>query len=169
SLNISFNRNKILSLANDQLNLFNFAYLVSQYNNSPLFLSQVGQPAGMFYGYIYDGVYQYDDFNEYNNTYVLKPDVPTNGNERNVIQPGDIKYRDLNGDGVANAYDQAIIGTGVPKHFGGLSNNFRFHNFSLNIFFQWSYGNDIYNANRLFFEGNTLLATDLNQYRTILD
>jgi len=132
-------------------------------------LSQVGQPAGMFYGYIYDGVYQYDDFINANNTYTLKPEIATNGNERSTIQPGDIKYRDLNGDGVVDAYDQAIIGNGMPKHVGGFTNNFRYKNFQLSIFFQWSYGNNIYNANRLFFEGNTLLVTDLNQYKSYMN
>ncbi|MET0464636.1 MAG: TonB-dependent receptor [Chitinophagaceae bacterium] len=169
NFNISFNRNKILALSGDQQNLFNFVSVFTQYNNSPLYLSQVGQPAGMFYGYIFDGVYQYEDFNNNNNTYTLRQDVPTNGNERSTIQPGDIKYRDLNGDGVVDAYDQAIIGNGMPKHIGGFTNNFRYKNFQLNIFFQWSYGNNIYNANRLFFEGNTLLITDLNQYKSYVD
>ncbi|MBN8784300.1 MAG: TonB-dependent receptor [Terrimonas ferruginea] len=169
SFNISFNRNKILALSGDQQNLFNFVSVFTQYNNSPLYLSQVGQPAGMFYGYIYDGVYQYDDFINANNTYTLKPEIATNGNERSTIQPGDIKYRDLNGDGVVDAYDQAIIGNGMPKHVGGFTNNFRYKNFQLSIFFQWSYGNNIYNANRLFFEGNTLLVTDLNQYKSYMN
>ena len=90
----------------------------------------------------------------------------TNGNERSVIQPGDIKYRDLNGDGVVNTYDQTIIGRGQPLHTGGFNNTFTYKGFSLGIFLSWSYGNDVYNANRLFLEGNTLVATDINQYKS---
>lgn len=164
--NISFNRNRIMALSGDQQNLFGFVTVFTQYNNSPLYLSQVGQPAGMFYGFIYDGVYQYDDFIKNNNSYTLRPDRPDNGSDRNTIQPGDIKYRDLNGDGTVDSYDQAIIGNGIPQHVGGFTNNFSYGNFQLNTLLQWSYGNDIYNANRLFFEGNTLLITDLNQYKS---
>lgn len=166
SFNISFNRNKIMALSADQQNLFGFVTVFAQYNNSPLYLSQVGQPAGMFYGYIYDGVYQYDDFIKNNNSYTLRPDRPDNGSGRSAIQPGDIKYRDLNGDGTVDSYDQATIGNGIPLHAGGFTNNFSYGNFQLNTLLQWSYGNDIYNANRLFFEGNSLLITDLNQYKS---
>src|SRR5690606_21418722 len=107
-------------------------------------------PASMFYGYIFDGVYQLDDFDSTApDTYILKPSVPTNGDVRDQIQPGDIKYRDLNGDGVVDAYDQAVIGRGFPLHTGGVRNNFRYKGFDLNVFLQWAYGHEIYNANRL--------------------
>src|SRR5690606_24927207 len=74
-------------------------------------------------------------------------------------------YRDLNHDGVITTADQTIIGRGLPIHIGGFSNNFQYKNFSLNLFFQWSYGNDIYNANQLIFESNSY--TRLNQYASI--
>ncbi|GEP94591.1 SusC/RagA family TonB-linked outer membrane protein [Chitinophaga cymbidii] len=166
SFNISFNRNRIEALNADQQNLFGFVTVFTQYNNAALYLSQVGQPAGMFYGYIYDGVYQYDDFIKNNDSYTLRSDRPDNGNDRSTIQPGDIKYRDLNGDGTVDSYDQAIIGNGIPLHVGGFTNNFTWRNFQLNTLLQWSYGNNIYNANRLFFEGNSLLISDLNQYKS---
>ncbi len=47
--------------------------------------------------------------------------------------------------------------------------NFSYKNFSLNVFFQWSYGNDIYNANRMMFEGNTSGKNSLNQYENYID
>ena len=85
----------------------------TNFNNSPLYVAQVGQPTGMFFGYVFDGIYQEEDFDQPSpGKYILKDNVPTNGNERSVIQPGDIKYRDLNGDGVVNTYDQTIIGRG---------------------------------------------------------
>src|SRR5690606_27055414 len=98
----------------------------------------------------------FDDFDSPSDgVYILKKDVPTNGAIRNSIRPGDIKYRDLNDDGVINDEDLTIIGRGQPIHVGGFTNNFYYKGFSLNLFFQWSYGNDIYNANRLALEGNS--------------
>ncbi len=67
-------------------------------------------------------------------------------------QPGDPKYRDLTGEGEINDKDKTTIGNGQPKHIGGFTNNLVWKNFDLNIFFQWSYGNDILNANRMVFE-----------------
>lgn len=170
NFNISFNRNKVLKLVEGQKRLFSFVSFETQYNNSPLYIAQLDKPAAMFYGYIFDGVYQLEDFNSSDNgSYQLKPSITTNGNSRESIQPGDIKYRDLNDDGVVDAYDQTIIGRALPKHTGGFSNNFKYKNVSLNVFFQWSQGNDIFNANRLLLEGNGLLRTDLNQFASYAD
>jgi hypothetical protein len=120
---------------------------------------------GQIYGYISDGVYQYDDFDKLaNGNYLLKDNIATNGNTRAAIQPGDAKYRDLNNDKVVNDYDRTVIGGGLPRHIGGISNTFKYRGFDLNIFFQWSYGNDIINANRLNFEtGNKAY---LNQFQS---
>ncbi len=60
--------------------------------------------------FIWDGVYQYEDFDETNTgNYILKDQITTNGNTRASIQPGDIKFRDINGDKVVDANDYAII------------------------------------------------------------
>jgi len=163
NFNIGFNNNKIMALTRGQENMFTIMAL-TQFN-LPLYVAQVGQPAGMFYGYIFDGIYQYTDFdNPAPGRYVLKNSMPTNGNTRALIQPGDIKYKDLNGDGVVNAFDQGVIGRGQPIHTGGLNNNFTYRGFDLNILFQWSYGNDIYNANRLLMEGNATASIFKNQF-----
>src|SRR5690606_1833041 len=100
--NISFNNNKIMELTRGQQSLQSIATFESQFN-SPLYMSEIGKSAGMMIGYIWDGNYQYEDFdNPTPGVYLLKPSVPTNGAVRNTIQPGDIKYRDLNQDGVVN-------------------------------------------------------------------
>jgi TonB-linked SusC/RagA family outer membrane protein len=167
--NITFNRNKVLALTEGQRSLDNVVATDVNYNDN-LYTSEIGQPSGMMVGYIWLGNYQYDDFN---NTapgvYVLKPEVPTNGKPRNTIQPGDVKYKDLNGDGVVNSDDKTIIGRGQPVQFGGFVNNFKYKGFSLNIFFQWSYGNNIYNANRITFEGNPNGRKNMNQYATYVN
>ncbi len=166
NFNIAFNRNKILELVEGQENLRTPVAWDTWYN-SPLYIGRIGQPAALFYGYIWDGNYQYEDFNEYTpGVYSLKSTVTTNGSPRSSIKPGDIKYKDLNGDKVTNSSDLGIIGSPIPIHVGGLSNNFNYKNFSLNVLLQWSYGNDVYNANRLIFEGNSLFRLSMNQYTT---
>ncbi|MGE6219631.1 SusC/RagA family TonB-linked outer membrane protein [Nubsella zeaxanthinifaciens] len=165
SFNIAFNRNKVLELTQNQESLVSTVGWDQNYRDLPAYIAKVGQPLGQIYGFIWDGVYQYQDFDLLpSGAYQLKSTVATNGNARSLIQPGDIKYRDINGDGVVNDLDRTVIGRGYPIHQGGFSNNFRYKNFDLNIFFQWSYGNDVLNANRLLFEAGN--KPYLNQYAT---
>ena len=164
NFNISFNKNKVMELTRGQRSLNSNSSYVSQFNK-PLYVAEVGKPAGMMIGFIWEGNYQYEDFNNPSpGVYILKPDVPTNGAVRNTIQPGDIKYRDMNDDGIMNDADLTFIGRGQPIHTGGFSNNFTYKAFSLNVFMQWSYGNDIYNANRLILEGNSNGWANINQF-----
>ncbi|MEY3498932.1 MAG: hypothetical protein RL308_601 [Bacteroidota bacterium] len=164
SFNISFNESKVLALNDNQMNLQSSIPWDNIWQNVPGYIAKVGSPLGEMYGYISDGTYKYDDFNNNNGVYTLKPEITTNGNTRANIQPGDVKYKDLNGDGVVNSSDYTVIGHGLPKNTGGFSNNFRYKGFDLNVFFQWSYGNDILNANRILFEGNTKNLSYFNQF-----
>jgi TonB-linked SusC/RagA family outer membrane protein len=155
SFNISFNKNKIIELNDNQPSLTTRVFWNDNFNNSLPYLAKPGQPVALFYGFLFDGIYQYSDFNLLpNGSYSLKDDIVNNGLDRSLIQPGFIKYKDVNGDGVVNANDQTVIGNPQPIHTGGFSNNFRYENFDLNVFFQWSYGNDILNGNRIIFEGS---------------
>ena len=164
SANITFNRNKVLALTEGQRSLDNSVQTDVNYSDN-LYTATIGQSAGMMVGYIWEGNYQYSDFDIPSpGVYLLKAEVAANGRPRNTIQPGDIKYRDLNGDGNVNADDKTIIGRGLPIHYGGFVNNLSYKGFSLNVFFQWSYGNNIYNANRITFEGNTNGRRNMNQY-----
>lgn len=170
SFNISFNQNKILELTEGENNIKSQVRWETAYNNSPLYISKIGQPAGQMFGFIWEGNYQYSDFDEVApGVYKLKNEITTNNNDRSniTVQPGDIKYKDLNGDGVINDFDLTVMGRSLPIHIGGFSNDFRYKNFSLGLFFQWSYGNDIYNANRLVFEGST--RQSLNQFASYED
>jgi TonB-linked SusC/RagA family outer membrane protein len=170
SFNISFNRNKVLELTENQQSLTTSISWDDRWQTLPAYISEIGKPVGNMYGYEWDGVYQYSDFNrDAAGKYVLKNEIPTNGNVRTTIQPGDIKYKDLNGDGVVNTSDYTVIGRGLPKHTGGLNNTFTYKNFDLNVFFQWSYGNDIQNINRLVFEGNAFNRPYLNQLSSYAD
>ena len=168
NFNISFNRNKILELTYGQPALSSGATYLSQFGQ-PLYLHEIGEPSGMMIGYIWEGNYQYEDFdNPAPDVYVLKKTLPSNGGST-AVQPGDMKLRDLNGDGTINAADLTIIGRGQPIHYGGFSNNFTYKGFSLNLFLQWSYGNNIYNANRLLLEGNSNGFHGINQYASYVN
>lgn len=170
SFNITWNQNKILRLTENQESILSAAPFDQYFRTIPAFISKVGNSLGMMYGFIFDGVYQYEDFDVTNTgNYILKDHISTNGNTRANIQPGDIRFRDINGDKVVDANDYAIIGRGLPIHTGGFTNEFTYKNFDLNIFFQWSYGNDIINANRYIFEGNILGRSHLNQFASYLN
>lgn len=166
NFNISFNSSKVLDLNEGQQSILSAVSWETNFNASPLYVTNIGQPISQFYGYVFDGIYQKSDFNVSSTGVVgtLKSTVATNGNTRDVIKPGDIKYQDLNGDGVITAADQKVIGRTTPIHTGGFSNNFTYKGFSLNVLLQWSYGNEIFNANRLIFEGNARASYNLNQY-----
>ncbi|WP_230383756.1 SusC/RagA family TonB-linked outer membrane protein [Pedobacter endophyticus] len=167
NFNISFNQNKIVELTEGQNSLLSGSgtFFNTNYSSLSPYISVKGRPVGEMYGLIFDGIYQYADFDKMpNGAYVLKPNITTNGATRASIRPGDIKYKDLNGDLVVNNNDYTIIGRGLPIHTGGFSNNFTYRNWDLGVFLQWSYGNNIINANRYVFEGGIVYNPNLNQY-----
>ncbi len=170
SFNISFNRSKVLELAENQEYQYGFVNWNASYNSSPLYIAKKGQPIGEMYGYVSDGIYQYSDFDKSpSGVYTLRSDIPTSFTTRTTLPvPGSIKLKDLNGDGVITAADRTVIGHGNPIHTGGISNNLSYKNIDLNIFFQWSYGNNIYNANRLIFENGSPnnSSSQLNMFKS---
>lgn len=169
SFNISFNKNRIIQLSDNQ-EAIRFTLGNRLAGSTAHSISKVNNPIGTFHGYLWDGLYQYDDFDILaNGTYLLKANIPTNGNTRALILPGDIKYKDLNYDGIVNAFDNTIIGDPNAKHYGGFNNNFQYKNFELNLFFQWTYGNQIFNLNRIIFEGGGEFPRNLNQFSTVAD
>lgn len=169
TFNISFNRNRVRELTFEQEMLLSRVLWTNAYNQSNLYVAQVGQSTANFYGFIWEGNYQYSDFDQNpDGSYTLKPSVPSNGASRSSIMPGDIKYADVNGDGNVNEADMVVIGRALPIHIGGFNNNFSYKGFDLNVFFQWSAGNQIFNANRMLFEGNAT-NRNVNQYATYVD
>jgi len=168
SFNISFNRNKVVELTENQESLTTALAWDQDYRTTPLYIAKINQPLGQMYGYLWEGVYQYEDFDQQpDGSYLLKQMVATNGNTRSSIRPGDVKYKDLNGDLVVDNLDRTVIGRGYPLHQGGFANTFKYKNFDLHLFFQWSYGNDIVNANRLLFENGS--KAHLNQFASYAD
>lgn len=153
NFNISANRNKVKSLPQE---LLTNGYI----QNGAFHILQEGLPIGIFYGWRFDGVYARDEDNV---------NEVTHGALGPVFEGGDPIWHDLNGDDVINQDDRQIIGNAEPKFFGGISNDFSYKNFSLNVLFQYSYGNDIYseiNAQRnAIVRYNNLSADALNRWR----
>lgn len=154
SFNVSFNHNKITKLNGDQIAMTNSVYWDYKYRTTPAYISAIGRSAGLMYGYLYEGTYKNEDFdvtvgNNGVKKYTPKEGVVTLGKE---TQPGDPRYRDINKDGVINDKDKTVIGRGHPIAIGGLGNTFTYKDFDMSMFFQFSYGNDILNANRMLFE-----------------
>lgn len=171
NFNIAFNRTKVLSLSEGETSL-----RTNSYTTVNDYLLEVGRPVGIMYGYQQDGLYQVDDFN-YNattQTYTLKAGVTT---DAVAVQPGFVKFKDISGpngvpDGVINAFDQTVIGNANPKFTGGLSNAFSYKGFDLNVFLNFTVGNDIYNANYQYNLARTgdyvnTLATMANRWMTV--
>ena len=176
NFNISFNKNKITSLGSQTKYLQNSGWAGS--NNPPDFIVKVGEEVGTMYGLVNDGFYTLNDF-DYNaatRTYILKAGVPNAQGVTSVApQPGGIKFRDLNGDGIISSdSDRTVIGHAQPKFFGGLTQQFTYKNFDFSIFINFQYGNKVYNFNKLEFTsgyspGANLLAFMNNRWRTIDD
>ncbi|MBO8445914.1 MAG: TonB-dependent receptor [Bacteroidetes bacterium] len=164
SFNIAFNRNKVTALTSGQQSLLTSVYWEQRFNSQYPYITQVGKPSGMMYGYVYEGTYKADEFT---GNY-LKDGIPYMSSVgKDSVKPGDPKYSDINGDGIIDDNDRTIIGCGQPLHTGGFGNSFYFYGFDLNIFFTWSYGNDILNANRLIFENGNI--ANLNQFATYVN
>lgn len=167
NFNIAFNRNRVIQL-NEGEPSYASRITWGNFNNAYPYIAIPGHPIAQFYGFLFDGIYQYGDFNQLaDGSYVLKANVPNNGSPRANVQPGHIKYKDINQDGQVNNDDLTIIGDPNPVHIGGFSNNFTYRNFDLNVFFQWSYGNDILNANRIEFEGGDVVRNYLNMFKSV--
>lgn len=165
--NISFNRSKVLALTNDEHQMLTSVGWTGNFSSTPLYITQVGGPLTAFYGFVYDGLYQMEEFYQADNgTYTLKEGIPNNGTTN--VQPGHIKYRDMNNDGTITDADRVIIGRAEPVHIGGFNNTFRFRDFELSVFLQWSYGANVMNANRIMFEGNQS-NKPINQFASYAD
>lgn len=165
--NISFNQNTIVSLPEGKPIFGKPNYYQRLSTNQ--FIVEEGQALGNMFGYISDGVYQPSDFENYDPSAATHTLLAGQPSYKSNHQPGDEKYKDLDGDGNITGGDKTIIGNALPKHFGGFGNTFTYKNFQLSAFLQWSYGNDVLNANRLIFEqmdrpNQNQLATTLNRW-----
>ena len=109
--------------------------------------TQQGLPAQYFFGFVTEGIFQ--NYGE-----IAKHAVQTAGTDPTTsTAPGDIKFKDINSDGVINDKDRTNIGNANPNFTYGLTNNFKYKNFELNVFLQGSQGNKVLNFTRWYTEG----------------
>lgn len=149
NFNWSANRNKVLDLGTVSEQTRNSGWQGS--DGADDFLVRVGSPIGLMYGFVTDGFYTVDDFNfnPTTRTYTIKEGVAVNS-VYGVPQPGMLKWKDLDGDGLITAdKDRTVIGNANPKFIGGWSNQVSYKNWDASIFVNWVVGNDIYNANKI--------------------
>jgi TonB-linked SusC/RagA family outer membrane protein len=134
--NFSSNKNKVLNL-NGTNNLLagNSSTSIFTGGGQPTTILEVGQPIGSFYGYKFAGIWQ-------NTKQILAA-----GQKSPVVSPGDPIYVDQNGDSAITGTDRVIIGHALPKFIYGFTNNFRYLRFSLSVFVQGVYGDNILNEN----------------------
>lgn len=169
NFNISFNRNKILKIYNGQDSFFAFAGLGSAADPAD-YEVKVGQPVGTMYGFVVDGkggdgtgFYKVSDFN-YNTAtgaYTLKAGLADPSKAIGTPMPGMIKYKDINHDGVIDNNDRTIIGNPNPKFMGGFSQSFTYKGFDATVFFNFEYGQSVYNANKVEFTNSFTQNTNM--------
>lgn len=163
SFNIGVNKNRINSLG--VMNNFGISSGWASTAIGNDYMVKVGDSMGLMYGYQSDGRYEVSDFDYSGGVYTLKPGVANSSFAIGTIRPGSMKLKDLDGDGIVNLKDQTVIGNANPKHTGGLVINANAYGFDLSAAFNWSYGNDIYNANKIEFSSAT--SNPNGQYRNL--
>ncbi|MDP1817854.1 MAG: TonB-dependent receptor [Leadbetterella sp.] len=152
--NITFNRNKVLSLATPS-DIFNVG---GPNFTNPTNIIRIGEPVGSFWGLTRLGIWSEAEREE-----AAKFTSYRNGL---TILPGDIKYLDVNGDKAITDADRSIIGNGSPDFWGSFSNTFKYKSFDLTLELQYMVGNDVMMMNLHASEDRQALA---NSYTSVLD
>lgn len=142
NFNITFNKNKIIDLGDVDEIIPSGTRTILKENES----------LGTFYGYVSDGIFQN-----------IEETINSAQPSANV---GDIRFVDFDQNGIINENDQQIIGNAQPEFFGGINNTFSYKGFELSVFFQYVYGNDLFNLNVVTLENLRGLQ---NQRTTVLD
>ena len=166
SANIGFNKNKIKDLGiMDDFGAETY-WASSEIGND--FWIAKGGAVGKMFGYRSAGRYEVSDFEGYDaaaKKWILKEGVVDASAVVGTLRPGMMKLADIDGsgDGKVTTADREIIGDANPVHTGGFSINARAYGFDLSANFNWSVGNDVYNANKIEFT-----QTSKYQYRNMI-
>ncbi|GAB3494173.1 TonB-dependent receptor [Spirosoma knui] len=147
SANIGITRNRVLSLATPTASIY--AGQNADYGGFDLTKTEVGQPIQSFYGWVVDGIFQ--------NQAEINAANAIDGNDKSLYQdkaaPGDIRFRDINGDGKIDANDRTYLGSYLPKFNYGANFTGSYKNFDFTLYLQGTYGNKIYNGTKVVTQG----------------
>lgn len=140
-LNLSSVKNKAVKLSGDG------PVSTGGFNSDQIIRNEDGSEIGRFYGYIADGIFQnltevYAHTDEHGT--ILQPNA----------KPGDIRFKDLNHDGVIDENDKTYIGNAYPDLMAGLNIGVNYKNFDLNANFYGTFGNDIFNTTKGLYSGS---------------
>jgi hypothetical protein len=130
TVSYTYNKNKIKDLSSNRPEYIN------QINNSYVTMLQAGYPINVFYGYVCDGIFQNQAEVD---VAALQPGA----------EPGDIRFKDLNNDGIINDDDRTVIGNPNPTHLFSMNNILTWKGFELSFYLQGVFGNKIFNANKI--------------------
>jgi TonB-linked SusC/RagA family outer membrane protein len=147
SLNYSINTNEVISLGSN-------GNLIGLIQRLPVTRTEEGRSISQFYGYVMEKVFE------------SQAEVAESPFQSNDTRAGDIKFKDINEDGVINDLDQTFIGNPLPDYTINMTNDFSFKGFDLNVFFQGVFGNEILNLVRRDLEGMAGLS---NQAAAVQD
>lgn len=168
--NISFNKNKVLSLGQiESIDNISTQWASSEIDQD--FVIKKGEPIGQIWGYKSAGRYEVDDFDiaksQEKGKWILKAGVADCSTVLNTsVRPGSMKLAEIkeNKTGKITTDDRTVIGDTNPAHTGGFNINARVYGFDLTANFNWSVGNDVYNANAIEYT-----QTSKYQYRNLID
>jgi TonB-dependent starch-binding outer membrane protein SusC len=167
-LTYTLNRNIVKELDSETSFFDRNLYWYSEFQS--VTRTKVGQPLGTFYGYVVEGIFQ-DREDILNHAVQVRDQNTPDSEPKNLVDKrdgvwiGDIKYKDLNNDGIIDSRDQTIIGNPNPKFTFGLNNTFSYGAFDLTVYVIGSYGGDILNYSRVVTEGQASIFN--NQAMTV--
>jgi hypothetical protein len=152
---MAFNKNKIVSLNSGVPDYYGSIEMAGNTR-----INTEGHPIGSFYGYVANGLFQQQqDVDDWAVQIVGTSSV-------NGTAPGDIRFLDLDNNGVIDENDRTFIGNPAPNCTFALNNTLTYKHFDLSIFLQGIYGNDVFNANRIYLES---MSSAQNQMITTLN
>ena len=153
NFNISFIKNTLKSLASGVDAMYARSGFDSNFTAYD-YIAKVGESLGLIYGYEFDGIYQSSDFytKPGDPTLYLKDGVVNDPrySTKEPLRPGVVKYKDQDGDGKITTKDRTVIGSAIPKWYGGITNTLNYKGIDFSFMLQFNYGNDVYNATRLY-------------------
>jgi hypothetical protein len=149
--NISLNENKVLSLGG--LDRIDSESMWASTEIGPDYVVFPGQPLGQMYGYQVDGRYAASDFTYDGKKWVANEGVVDASGlvGSNYFGPGSVKIKDVNNDGKIDSNDKTVIGNALPLGTGGINLSGYLYGFDFSANFNYVFGNNIYNANKIEF------------------